>query len=166
MPVSLEIRDATLKDLPQITRIYNDAVLTTVGTFDLETKSDAAQRAWFDIHVGRHPVLVAVENEVVTGYAALNAFSDRCGYQDTAEVSVYVDKDHRGKQVGTKLLSRLIERAKEHRLECLVSRIAEGNDASFVMHKKFGFFEAGVLKRVGKKFGRVLDVHYWQLLLT
>lgn len=166
MSASAEIRDATPQDLPHITRIYNDAVLTTIGTFDLEIKTEAEQKNWFDVHGGRHPVLVAVENNEVAGYASLNAFSDRCGYQDTAEISVYVDPKHRGKQWGTRLLAELIERAKTHRLDCLVSRISEGNEASFVIHRKFGFFEAGVLKKVGKKFGRVLDVHYWQLLLS
>lgn len=166
MSAVVQIRDATLDDLSQITRIYNDAILTTVGTFDLEIKTESEQKAWFDIHGERHPVLVATVKSEIVGYAALNSFSDRCGYQDTAEVSVYVDPLHRGKQIGTQLLGELVERAKSNRLDCLVSRISEGNEASFVIHRKLGFFEAGILKKVGKKFGRVLDVHYWQLSLS
>lgn len=166
MATTPEIRDASPNDLPHITRIYNDAVLTTVGTFDLDVKTESEQKKWFDVHGGRHPVLVAIVSGEVAGYASLNAFSDRCGYQDTAEISIYIDPQHRGQKLGTKLLAELIGRAKAQRLDCLVSRISEGNEASFVLHRKFGFFEAGVLKKVGKKFGRVLDVHYWQLLLS
>jgi hypothetical protein len=35
----LEIRRATMADIPEITEIYNDAILKTVATFDTETKT-------------------------------------------------------------------------------------------------------------------------------
>jgi len=159
-----QIRSATLADLPRITEIYNYAVLNTVGTFDLTPKTLEQQTEWFTHHGPRHPVFVGVHDGQLAGYACLSAFSDRCAYQDTAEVSIYVAPEFHRKGWGTQLLSHLISAAREREFSSLVSRIAEGNDASFIIHKKFGFFEAGKLLQVGKKFGRNLDVHFWQLL--
>jgi phosphinothricin acetyltransferase len=73
----LEIRRAMLADLPGITEIYNDAILKTVGTFDTETKTVEDRRAWFEHHGTKYPVLVAVEDGIVKGWASISAWSDR-----------------------------------------------------------------------------------------
>ena len=73
----LEIRRATGADLPAITEIYNDAIQKTVATFDTETKTVEDRRAWLEHHGTKYPVLVAVEDGVIKGWASLSPWSDR-----------------------------------------------------------------------------------------
>ena len=74
----ITMRDASIDDLGAVTRIYNEAILTTVATFDTEPKTVEEQRAWFDRHGGRFPVIVAEDGAEVVGWASLTPWSDRC----------------------------------------------------------------------------------------
>ncbi len=73
----ISVRAATAADVPAITEIYNEAILTTVATFDTEPKSVESQEAWFKAHDERHPILVAEIGGKVIGWASLSAWSDR-----------------------------------------------------------------------------------------
>jgi L-amino acid N-acyltransferase YncA len=159
------IREATPEDLPGITRIYNDAVLTTVASFDTTPKTDEEQRAWFAHHGPRHPVLVAADGNEVLGWASLSAWNERGAYADTAEASLYVDEAHRGKGIGRALAEAVIAAGRKAGLHTLVSRIAEGNEVSIRLNEAFGFTPVGVMHEVGWKFGKRLDVYLMEKLL-
>ncbi len=161
----LTIRPATTSDIPKITKIYNDAIQNTTATFDTEIKSEEQQLLWFNDHGKKYPVIVAEEDGLVVGWASLSKWSDRCAYQDTAEVSVYVDSEHRDKGIGKKLLEMLILEGKTAGLHNLVSRITEGNRNSIHIHEKFGFRHIGIMKEAGVKYGKMLDVYFMQKLL-
>src|SRR5437867_3687662 len=103
------IRPATAADQQRIMEIYNDAVLNTTATFDTEPRTMEKQMAWFSNHRKNHPVLVAEEDGDVIGWASLSPWSDRCAYETTVEVSVYVDEHHRGRGIGGKLLGQVTE---------------------------------------------------------
>jgi L-amino acid N-acyltransferase YncA len=159
------IREATPDDLPGITRIYNEAVLTTVASFDTEPKTDAEQRAWLAHHGPRHPVLVAVNGDEVAGWAALSAWNERRAYDDTAEASLYVDSACRGRGLGRALAEATIAAGRKAGLHTLISRIAEGNEASVRLCEGIGFVPIGVMHEVGYKFGKRLDVYLMELVL-
>ncbi|HTP56046.1 MAG TPA: GNAT family N-acetyltransferase [Thermoplasmata archaeon] len=156
------MRPATARDVPAITAIYNDAVRTTTATFDLEPRSLAAGRGWFRSHGRRHPVLVAVRDGVIVGWASLSPWSDRPAYDRTAEVSVYVDAGARGRGIGRRLLARLVREGGRRGLHTLLARVADGNAVSLRLHTSLGFVRIGVMREVGTKFGRLLDVHLLQ----
>jgi len=61
-------RPASVEDLKAITDIYNEAVLTTDATFDLEPKTEEEQGVWLARHDRMHPVLVAELDGVVIGW--------------------------------------------------------------------------------------------------
>ncbi len=161
----LTIRPATASDINRITEIYNEAILNTTATFDTETKTESDRMEWFRAHDEQHPVIVAENEGRVIGYASLTRWSDRCAYDGTAEVSVYVDRNHRGGGVGKKLLEVLTGEGEKAGLHNLISRISEGNLSSIHIHEIFGFTHIGVMKEAGKKFGEFLDVHMMQKLL-
>ncbi len=161
----INIRPATQKDLPRITDIYNEAIKNTTATFDTELKSLEEQQKWFDAHDKNHPVLVVIENDITIGWGSLSKWSDRCAYDSTAEVSLYIDPVFRGKGVGKKLLEVLILEGQKAGLHNLISRITEGNHNSIHIHELFGFRHIGVMQEAGKKFGKLLDVHFMQKLL-
>src|SRR5262245_60239311 len=116
------VRAATEKDLDSILEIYNEAVLHTTATFDTEPRSLEKQRAWFFAHKKNHPVRVAEENGLVTGWASLSPWSDRCAYDTTVEVSVYVHKDHRGRGLGKRLLEEVIAAGRNLEIHTVLSR--------------------------------------------
>ncbi len=164
-PASITIRRAELRDVPAITEIYNEAILNTTATFDTEVKTVADREEWFRGHGERHPILVAVLDDRVVGWASVTEWSDRCAYSDTAEASFYVQSEFRGQGIGRKLMEQLIKDARKAGLHTLLGRIAEGSDASLHLSYAAGFILVGTMKEVGRKFGRLLDVHLLQLLL-
>jgi len=160
----MQIRTADIKDIPSITEIYNDAILHTTATCDTEIKSIENRIEWFNDHSKKYPIIVAVENEKVIGWASMSRWSDRIAYEDTAEISVYIHKDFRDMGIGKSLIKEIIEAGKISGLHCVLSRITQGNEKSIYLHEKFGFTHVGVMKEVANKFGKILDVHMMQLI--
>ena len=160
----LKMKKPTLDDLDAITEIYNDAILTTVATFDTEPKNLEEQKTWFTNHGSKYPILVAKQNGLIVGWASLSKWSDRCAYSDTAEISLYVDKEHRGKGIGKKLIQAIIQEGRRTGLHTVIAQITEGNEVSVHLHELAGFKHVGTMNEVGKKFGKLLDVHLMQLI--
>lgn len=162
----IQYRNATEADQSAILDIYNDAVLNTTATFDTEPRSPEKQMDWFRNHKQNHPVLVAEEHGKVIGWASLSPWSDRCAYDTTVEVSVYVHKDHRGKGIGSRLLELVTLAGKEVGNHTVLSRITQGNEASIHIHEKYGYRVIGTMREVGFKFGKHLDVVMMQLIYS
>ena len=158
----LIIRKASFDDLNDITDIYNESILKTVATFDTEKKSIEQQKIWFKDHGSKNPILVAEENGIVLGWAALSKYSTRCAYSDSAEISLYVKEIYQNKGIGKKLLKKIIEAGEKVGLHVVIARITEGNEKSIYLHKSVGFEHVGVMKEVGIKFGKRLDVYLMQ----
>lgn len=158
----LTIRQATLEDLETITEIYNEAILKTVATFDTQLKTLEEQKTWFMDHGPKNPILIAEKDKITVGWAALSEWSDRCAYSDTAELSLYVLEENQGRGIGRKLLEAIIQEGEKAGLHTVIARITEGNKASIHLHESLGFFHIGVMKEVGLKFGKRLDVYLMQ----
>ena len=120
---------------------------------------------WLESHDDRHPVLVAVVNDTVVGWASLSVWSDRKAYDGTAETSFYIASEFRNKGIGRKLKVAIIEEARRLEFHTLIARVAEGSDASLHLNQSLGFVLIGTMKEVGWKFGKLLDVHILQKML-
>jgi L-amino acid N-acyltransferase YncA len=151
-------RAATDGDIKAITDIYNEAVLTTDATFDIEPKTEDEQRVWFAHHGPKRPVLVAEFDGAVIGWASLSEWSTRCSYAGTAEVSLYIKEGFRGKGAGRRLLEDIMREGERVGLHTILSRITTGNEVSIHLHESVGFEHVGIMREVGEKFGRLLDV--------
>jgi len=162
MAKTVTIRKAVLDDLGTIVAIYNEAILHTVATFDTQTKTLQEQEAWFLAHGPRNPILVAESEREVAGWASLSLWSDRCAYSDTAEISIYVAEKHQGKGIGKRLIGAIVEEGGKVGLHSAIARITEGNQISIDLHRSVGFEPIGVMKEVGRKFGKLLDVYLMQ----
>jgi len=160
----LQIRKSTRDDLKAILDIYNEAVLNTTATFDTTARTFEQQLEWYENHKANHPVFVAEENNVVVGWASLSPYSDRCAYDTTVEVSVYIHADHRGKKIGSKLLEVITLEGQKVKNHTVISRITSDNLSSIHIHEKIGYRHVGTLKEVGVKFGKLLDVEIMQYL--
>ena len=161
----VSIRRAEPSDVPEITAIYNEAILTTVATFDTELKTVEERTQWLQSHDERHPVIVALVDGKVVGWSSLTRWSERTAYDDTAETSFYVHSTHRGRGIGRMLKEAIIEEARRLKFHTIIARVAEGSNESIHLNESVGFAHVGTLKEVGRKFGRILDVHIYQKLL-
>jgi phosphinothricin acetyltransferase len=158
----VEIRSAKLGDLEEITKIYNEAILKTVATFDTEIKTIEERKKWFKNHGKKNPVLVLILNRNIIGFASLSKYSSRIAYSDTAELSLYIKEKYQGKGYGKKLMESIVKEGKKVGLHVILSRITKGNEKSVYLHKTFGFENVGIMKEVGFKFGKRLDVYLMQ----
>ena len=160
------VRDARPDDLGAIFEIYNHEVLHGTATFDTEPRVVGRDDDWLTNRDGeRHPVVVAVVDDRVAGWASLSPWSTRGAYARTVEGSVYVHVEHRGRGVGRLLLAAVIERARDAGLGVILARIAEANESSVRLLEDFGFAHIGTQRRCGEKFGRILDVELMDLHL-
>jgi L-amino acid N-acyltransferase len=160
------IRKAEASDIDVITEIYNEAILTTTATFDIEPKRMEERMDWFQSHDKRHPILVAVVDGLVVGWASLSRWSERPAYDDTCETSFYVKSGYRNQGIGRTLKEAIIQEAYRLRFHTLIARVAGESEISLHLNESFGFVRVGTLKEVGKKFGKLLDVHILQKMLN
>ncbi len=165
--MDVTIRTTELRDLPRLLSIYNYEVLHGTATLDLHAKTAKDWNVWYATHrLGNHFSLTAEADGIAIGYATLSGYREKEAYKTTAELSIYVAADQRQKGVASALLAEIIRIARQRGdLHTIVSVITSGNDASIALHKKFGFTYCGTVREVGTKFGRMLDIHNYQLIL-
>jgi len=160
----LKIRKALINDINEITEIYNEAIKKTNSTFDTIEKTIEEQKIWFKNHGQKNPIIVAEKDGLIIGWAALSKYDTRCAYSDTAEISLYIKTENQGQGIGKKLINEIIKQGKKAGLHSIIAKITSGNNISIELHKSVGFKIIGVMKEVGYKFGKRLDVYLMQKL--
>ena len=159
------IRPATPDDLPAIAAIYNDAVHTSVSTFDTEPRppstSPTASRS---TRPGDH-VLVVEDGSGpgILGFAYASTYRPRPRTTAPARPPSTCE-DARGRGLGRALYSELLERVDADGIHAVVAVIAEPNPASEALHLALGFERVGALREVGRKFDDWVDTAFWQRL--
>ncbi len=138
---AVKLRDATEADLPAIVEIHNPTVPTHTATADTEPVSVESRGDWFHEHdPAIHPFWVTESDGEIAGWISLGPFYDgRSAYHATAEVSVYIHKDHRRKRIGRKLLVEAIRRVSALGLKTLTGGIFARNEPSLKLFEGFGF---------------------------
>ena len=160
------IRNANVEDLPQILEIVNHAILHTTSNYLYEVQTLENQLQWFEEKKSKQfPIIVADYNGTAVGFGTYGTFREKIGYQFTVEHSVYVAPEFIGKGIGKQLLLALIVLAKDEGYHTMIGGIDAANTGSIDFHRKFGFVETGILKEVGFKFGKWLDLQFMQLIL-
>ena len=161
------IRVAAEADADAVAAIYAHHVLNGTASFDTEPP---AAGFWIDkiaaIIARGWPFLVAELDHQVAGYGYATQFRDRPAYAATCEDSIYVAPGLVGRGIGTVLLDALIAASRARGFEQMIAVIGGAEPASVALHAKAGFVEAGRMRGVGRKFGRVLDTLYMQRDLT
>ena len=165
--ISMKIRKAQKEDLPELLTIYNYEVENGVATFDTTPATEEQRRDWLQNHnIENHPLYVAELDGKAVGYVSLSSFNDKEAYSGTVELSLYIGPEYRGRGIGRDLMKFIIELAeRENGIHTIVSLITSENKASIQLHQEYGFQYCGTIKEAGYKFGRYLDVDYYQLIL-
>jgi phosphinothricin acetyltransferase len=159
------IRPVRADDAAAISAVYNYYVENTVITFEEEPVSVKTMEGRIRAITTHYPWLVWEEAGEILGYAYVHAWHERSAYRFTVEDSIYLKHGSEGKGRGTALFSRLLEEVRKLDLHVLMSVITVPNEVSAGLHEKFGFKQVGCFAEVGFKFGRRLDVGYWELIL-
>ena len=162
----INIREAIAEDLPAILDIYNDAILNTTAVYNYKPHTLEMRQQWFETKQQQgFPVFVAEEGSEIVGFSTIGPFRAWEAYKYSAENSIYVKADCRGKGIGKLLLKPLIEAAKQLKLHTIIAGIDATNQVSIKLHEQFGFEEVAHFKQVGYKFDRWLDLKFMQLIL-
>jgi len=161
----VSVRAAEETDLPAILDIYNEQVLNSTATFDIEPRSIEAQRVWAEQFQPPYALIIAEDVAGIVAWGCLHPFGGKTGYRFTTENSLYVRANRRGSGLGRKLLAALIKTAGANGFHTIVARIAGDNPASVALHESLGFEHVGRERQVGYKFELWLDVVVMQKML-
>lgn len=150
-----------------ILKIYNEAILNTTASYDYKAHTLDDRIQWYEKkQQDGYPLLVFEENNKVVAFATFGPFRAWPAYKYTIEHSVYVHKDYRNNGIGMQLMKEIIKIANEKEYATLVAGIDAANESSIKMHEKLGFEFAGIIKKAGFKFGKWLDLAFYQLNLA
>ena len=161
----IAIRLAAAADLPAINAIYNHYVAISTCTWDVEPRRDDDAARWLAGKDDAHPAVVAVDGDELVGWGALSPFRPRHGYRFTVEDTVYVRADHHGRGIGRALLDDLLARARTAGHHAVIAVISADQAPSVRLHEAAGFAHAALLRQVGHKFDRWLDLAMLQRVL-
>ncbi|WP_243360501.1 GNAT family N-acetyltransferase [Fundidesulfovibrio terrae] len=158
------IRQAREGDLIDILDIYNDAILNTTAVYSYKAQTLEDRTAWLCNKIDDgYPVFVYDDGVEVFGFSTYGPFRAWPAYKYTIEHSVYVAPQARGKGVGISLMRALIADAVGRGYATMVAGIDSENTISIRMHEKLGFKFSGTITKAGYKFGRWLDLAFYQL---
>jgi L-amino acid N-acyltransferase YncA len=150
-----------------ILAILNDVIAGSTALFDYKPRAPETMVEWFRVkRAHQFPVLGAVGDDgALLGFATYGTFRAWPAYKYTVEHSVYVHKDHRRRGVARALMTRLIAVAEEQSYHVMVAGIDAANAASIALHVELGFAYAGTIHHAGFKFGRWLDLAFYERAL-
>ena len=150
-----------------ILALLNEAIVHSTALYEYAPRAASSMPAWFESRRSHGYPVLGMEDEagMLLGFASYGVFRGYAAFKYTVEHSLYVHDAHRGRGVGSALLSALIQRARQQDLHVLVGCLDADNSASIALHRKLGFVPAGTLLQAGFKFGRWLDLALWQLTL-
>ena len=138
--MNIQIREALESDLNRINDIYNYYVTNSTCTAQEVPDTLDDRKKWFDrLRAAGLPVIVAQIDGKVVGWGSLCMFNERSAYRYCVENSVYVDYQYFGRQIGSVLLTNLLEIAKKKNFTNVIAKINSEQSTSIKFHKKFGF---------------------------
>ena len=150
-----------------ILAIFNEAIVNSTALYDYKPRAPESMVAWFATKRSNGFPVLGLEDDAGTllGFASYGTFRAWPAYKYSVEHSIYVHQDHRGKGLGRKLLGAIVSAAGERQVHTLIGGIDATNAASIALHTGLGFEHAGTIRQAGFKFGRWLDLAFYQRIL-
>jgi L-amino acid N-acyltransferase len=148
--------------------IFNEAIANSTALYDYKPRSADSMVGWFEAkNQGRYPV-IGIEDPAGTlvGFGSYGAFRAWPAYKYTVEHSIYIDTRFRGQGHGRTLLEALVKAATGQDYHVMVGGIDASNAVSIRLHESLGFSHCGTVKQAGFKFGRWLDLAFYQRILA
>lgn len=151
----MNFRNAERQDLARIVEIYNSTIPSRLVTADTEFVTVESRLEWFDAHSSRRRPLWVIENHHlnIIGWVSFQSFYGRAAYDATAEISIYLDENERGKGLGQQVLAYALDQSGNFGIRTLLGFIFAHNLPSLRLFTKMGFQEWGHLKNVAELDG-------------
>ena len=159
------IRPAIAADAPRIAEIYNHHVRETVVTFEEQPVAETEIARRITETTAEYPWLVSENDGTLAGYAYASSWKRRSAYRYAVESTIYLAPEFHGRALGSGLYRALIVEMRARGFHCAIGGISLPNLASIALHEKLGYKHIGQFREVGWKFGKWVDVGYWELLL-
>lgn len=158
---NVTIRLATPEDAEELLEIYRYYVEETAISYEYQTPSLEVFQGRIRNILEKYPYFVAVQDEKILGYAYAAPFIGRAAYQWSAELTIYLNKEHRNLGIGRMLYDALEIALEKMGIQNLYACIGypEKDDAymtknSAQFHEHMGFKKVGEFYNSGNKFGR------------
>jgi L-amino acid N-acyltransferase len=150
-----------------ILAILNDAIVNSTALYDYAPRQPDSMVGWFKAKEDKGFPVIGAESEEgeLLGFASYGTFRAWPAYKYTVENGVYIHRDHRNKGLGRVLMKVLIDRAREQDYHLIIAGIDMENGPSIALHRSVGFAHAGTIRQAGFKFGRWLDLGFFELRL-
>ncbi len=155
--------------------IFNEAIVNSTALYDYQPRQPESMVSWFKAkEIGNFPVIGAIDQfdcrrqtkgQRLLGFATYGTFRNWPAYKYSIEHSVYIHPDHRRQGIGFALMQQLIFTATEQQYHTMIGGIDMTNTNSIALHEQLGFTHTGTIQHAGFKFGRWLDLGFYQLLL-
>lgn len=152
-------------DFDAIRDIYQHYVDHSTATFHTGIVTREELREKIVVGHPKYKSFVVEADGVCCGYAYLSQFNKRQAYDRTAEVSLYIHRDFLGRGIGKLALQHMEHVANKVGIVVLMALITAENVHSIRAFERAGYEQCACLKQVGEKFGRILDVVYYQKIL-
>ncbi|MDL2215109.1 N-acetyltransferase family protein [Dysgonomonas sp. OttesenSCG-928-M03] len=161
MTADIIIRPTTKDDIPQINNILNDIIVNSDYYLSGKPRTPEDTMAWFEEHQRSdyYASFTALCGNDFAGWVSLSPFRKAEGYNTTAELSIYIHPDYYRKGIGSALMWKIEDFAKEKGvLHSIISVISANNTPSIALHKKHNYITQGLLKEIAFKNNRFHDV--------
>ncbi len=147
---TLTYRNATLSDLNIIVDIYNSTIASRMVTADTAPITVDDRKKWFEDHNSSTRPLWMIEdkNNAIVGWVSFQSFYGRPAYNSTAEVSIYLDENQRGKGYGKQVLAYCIAQAPNYGIKTILGFIFTHNEPSLRLFRNLGFEDWAMLPNI------------------
>ncbi len=163
MSNKIVLRKFEISDIERIKEIYVHYVKNSAVTFEIKVPSKEMLIKKFEAKLEKnHPVIIALIDEQVVGFAYASTFRPRAAYRFTCENAIYIDKNFAGRGIGSLLLAKLLKQAKDYGFNQMIAIITKDTKPSIALHKKFGFKVLGEFPELGYKFEKWHDIIHMQ----
>ena len=154
--------------LPEMLEMFNDAIINTTSVYDYKPRTMEFMVDWYNSKLkGGYPLIGLFDiHDNLLGFGTYGSFRSRPAYKYSIEHSIYVRNDMRGRGYGKVLLKEIIAQAIRNDYHVIVGGIDSDNAISISFHEKMGFEFSGIIKHAGYKFGKWLDLSFYQLILN
>jgi phosphinothricin acetyltransferase len=159
-PISFaEVKRDNLRTLAEIMNHYIEHTTVSFHT-ELLTEADMYQKVFFEQPAFRS--FVIKRDEEIVGYCAVSPWKKQEAYRNTGEINIYLAPAYTAKGIGSIAIRYLMDYARANDINNLIAGLCSENYPSKRLFEKNGFVQCAYFKRVGRKFGRILDTVYLQ----
>jgi L-amino acid N-acyltransferase YncA len=160
--MNINFQDLRDSDFTEVKRIYDWYIANSTATFHTEPIQISELKEFIYTNHPRYKSYLILLDNQIAGYCYFTYYKKRQAYDRTAEVTLYLDPEIRGKGIGKISLEFLEKKAVEVGLKNLLAIITGDNTGSIALFAKSGYTKCADFKNVGEKFGKVLDVVGYQ----